>query len=356
MNHIENIKNLSKKIFSIFFVILIAKNSAAQEIVPGFIELHDKIWYLNNQGKIKIFDLNSEYSMEIPFVSPDTVSFITKDRMGVPVIVDSRKYMRKFDLGQSKWNTVGQLPEMPMGMLFDINNNCYVISKKGILDLKTNNTYYSDASLNAQILYYNSWSKGKPSFFIDRNNHIWIGFAYGEWGGNLLVFDTVSKKFLIPELSGIRMMTHPVIGFFEDGEHSYICSSNGHFSTSSSVFKVENFKTSVAFESYREEAVSDNGRKYYKEGAYIGAATFNVFEDSFYFYTQNGMFKLSNRNFIQKGAWEKIADPAPAWADHFLSVAADVLDMKYMNNGRFAVLTKRSGTGYFNGKKWFILQ
>ena len=66
--------------------------------------------------------------------------------------------------------------------------------------------------------------------------------------------------------------------------------------------------------------------------------------------TQNGMFKLLNRNFKQKRAWENITGPAPAWTDHFLSAAADVLDMKYTNNGRFAVLTKRSGTGYFNGK------
>src|SRR5690606_29864490 len=118
---------------------------------------------------------------------------------------------------------------------------CFSITEKGIQNLATNKIYFNSKSLNNQIQYKDKWDKPYCGY-IDKNDVIWLGFGYGEWGGNLFAFETNKKKFLDLSLDDFRIELFPIKSFFEDSTSVYISAGLQHMMTSGIIVKMDNQK------------------------------------------------------------------------------------------------------------------
>lgn len=231
------------------------------------------IWGLTSKGTINFFDISTGKEIHKKISNRYRVKILTLDHDGIPTVLDGFGRIKKYDSKKNSWITILECSEDVSAILFDSKGICYAVTGGGILDVSTNKKYFTKNSLNHQINFKEGWPT--PScHFIDKSDNIWLGFGFGEWGGELIIFNTISKEFITPELIG----TLPVKSFFEDSSGVYLSAGLMHFSTSGTIVKFENFRASILFNSPMD-------------GEYIGPATFNAFNNSIYFYSQNGIFR-----------------------------------------------------------------
>lgn len=121
---------------------------------------------------------------------------------------------------------------------------------------------------------------------MDDHNRIWIGFGYGEWGGNLFVFDTGKRRFLRPKLYDYRITLNPVRSFAQSDKNVFMTAGMAHFTTHGSIVAFDDLSARVVLSS--ESAwVPDTtaqgpfkGGKFLKGGEYIGLAAYNSQENT----------------------------------------------------------------------------
>ena len=115
--------------------------------------------------------------------------------------------------------------------------------------------YPPNKSLNKQFDYKGKWF-ATPCFHMDKNDNIWIGFDYGEWGGDLAIFNTTLQKYEIPKINDFSIELSPVTSFFEDSTSVYISGGLSHMMSSSGLIaKFSDLNSNVIFksESYWKE-------------------------------------------------------------------------------------------------------
>jgi len=84
---------------------------------------------------------------------------------------------------------------------------------------------------------------------MDDHNRIWIGFGYGEWGGNLFVFDTGKRRFLRPKLYDYRITLNPVQSFAQSDKNVFMTAGMAHFTTHGSIVAFDDLSARVVLSS-----------------------------------------------------------------------------------------------------------
>jgi hypothetical protein len=212
--------------------------------------------------------------------------------------------------------------------------------------------------MNHQINYKDGW--GKPAcYFIDKEDNIWIGFGYGEWGGNLFVFKTSDKRFLTASLDGFEFELSPVKSFFEDSSSVYLSSGLQHMMTSGAIVRFDNFKATTILNSdshWNNRETRDS----MIEGEYIGPATFNNFNNSIYFYSQNGIFRGAKSKDLSKiGNWTLVVKPNLHWKSgqpDAVGSPMNVLKISIIDGSKFIFLSQSDGIGFYDGEKLTMIK
>jgi hypothetical protein len=182
------------------------------------------------------------------------------------------------------------------GLVFDGQNRAYAITDKGIQDLATREIFFSKLSrLANQTMHEDRW-EGLSCFHMDKDNNIWIGFDFGEWGGKLFIFDTGRKTFVKSILADMEERLYPVESFSEDPTAVYVSAIMNHMMTSgSTISRFKNFQETLLFESksYWSEPVQDGTRKlkYMIQGEGIKSVSYSPYDRVLYFASQNGIFR-----------------------------------------------------------------
>ncbi|AWA31134.1 hypothetical protein HYN48_14110 [Flavobacterium magnum] len=348
------------KFIHLLLFLVISFNIDAQ-INTDFVVYNDQIWSLTKDGKIDVFDYKNETKVENLISYSDTIYIITKDKNNIPIIIDNKNAIKKYDNQTKSWSKIYNYIKKPLGVLFDKENNCYSITEKGIINLKSGKTYFSNKSLNHQIHYNDNWSRRALTFFMDKDDNIWIGFGYGEWGGDIFIFNTKSKKFIVPELGKFEIELYPVKSFFEDENYVYLSSGLAHMSTSGCIVQFDKFHASFFFKSESEwqKVSGDENKPKYIPAQYIGPATFNKYNNSIYFYSQDGIFKGDvKKNLSELKDWENIIKPNLQWKvgqPDAVGSPMNVSRITIIANDKFVIQTQNNGVGYFNGKELILI-
>jgi len=197
---------------------------------------------------------------------------------------------------------------------------------------------------------------------MDRADRIWLGFGYGEWGGNLFVFETTNNEFLTPILGSFNIALWPIKSFFEDSTSVYLSSGLQHMNTYGTIIRFDNLKASTLLLclSHWSEPTGKDGMKTMINAEYIGPATFNEFSLSIYFYSQNGIFKGDKTKDLSKiENWEIILKPNLHWnvgQRDAVGSPMNVLKMIIIDKNKFVFLSQKDGIGYFDGNKLSMLK
>jgi hypothetical protein len=216
---------------------------------------------------------------------------IAKDIHSALVIGDTHHRIQQYDTTARSWTILGNYPGTLYGITFDHANACYLVMSKGIVELATNQIYLPDSSLGSPINFHKAWHR-QPTYHMDAEDDLWVSFRYGEWGGDLFVFNTRLKHFLPLEMNGFSIELNPIQSISSNGEDILVSTGMDHLSTTrGSIIKLKNYKVNVVFDS---SPFSDAHRKdSSSEGEYIGPVAFNTFDHCIYFYSQHGFIGVT---------------------------------------------------------------
>lgn len=330
---------------------------------PGykdFIVTDKFIWALTSTGKIKLFDKSgNEVDKHVPNASE--ILLLAKDHAGNPVVADKANEIKRYDETHESWSLISKHSDNLFGFAFDRKNVCYLITESGIRDVKSGNVYYSKKSVNSQITYReNKW--GKPyCYYMDRSDRIWLGFGYGEWGGDLFVFETSTGDFLTLQLDSVDNHLMPIKSFFEDSSSVYLSASVQHMATSGTIVKFDRLKAEPLLESgvFRRKQFKRSNPQAMTDGEYIGPATYNEFNKSIYFYSQTGIHQgKKNADLSQNENWNIILKPKLRWKygqPDAVGAPMNVLKIVCLDDDKLIFLSQHDGIGYFDGKELRML-
>ncbi len=328
------------------------KDSASADDCHDFVVTGRQIWELTKMGKLRVLDLVHGGPIDnVPKVDSPVIA-IARDRNSNIAVASGGKVV-VYDAGGRSWSDLGTYEGQPSGMVFNTSNRCFLITSKGIEDLSTHKFYFSDSSLNNQIHYHGEWSRNPSTYCMDNDDNIWVGYKYGEWGGNLFVFNTATHSFSMPKLGEFQMELNPVQCVFPAGSTVYLSAGLQHMMVSGCIIRFDHLSASFIF------ASEDDRRKTNVQGEYIGPAAFNPTDHCIYFYSQNGIFKGDPKNDLSTiDKWKKVASPKLIWTygqPDAVGYSMNVSKMEFTSNGTLVFLTQANGIGvYKRGKTSFL--
>jgi hypothetical protein len=332
-----------------------AQNQSEKHYVDLIIKGH-KLFALTANGHINVLDANSGALIDTNIHSDTTIASMNLDRKGNIVVVESNKKIEILDERKLTFKNLFNSTNSVFNIVFNQNNRGYIITEKGITDVVAKKNYLPDTSirLNSQV---RGWSK-PSAVFMDKNDNIWLGYGFGEWGGELFVFNTKAGKFIKPILNQSPLA--PVKSIFTDGNVVYISCGVQHMLTYGCITKFTGYSCSTIFIS--DSHWVDNEKKDMRkmvEGEYIGPAIYNKKDTSIYFYSQNGLFKGNiNKDLSQISGWKKIASPKLHWTNgqpDAVGSPMNALKMSLAENGQLFLVAPNDGIGVYDGKAFHLL-
>lgn len=314
----------------------------------------EKIWGLTTDGQLALFEATNGDPIFAKVKNDSPIIALTDDKDGNIIIGDKSNAIKKYDRQTQTWRTLFRFENTLLAIAFDSKNNYYPITNKGIFDNSTKKYFYPNNSLNLRKKEGTDWFE-KPKILTDKNDNIWIGFGYGEWGGELFIFNTSDKKFIVPSLNEFEIMRNPIKSIFKSKENVFITSGLMHFSTHGSIVKFDNFQASLVFSSEgREKSSNDNTNNDMLHAEYIGPGVYNDEKNCIYFYSQNGIFKGNPQNDLSKiENWIQVLHPKLDWSNgqsNAVGTPMNVLKLKFIDNERLIFVSQNNGIGIYDGK------
>ncbi|SOD78887.1 ligand-binding sensor domain-containing protein [Spirosoma fluviale] len=326
------------------------------------------ILLLTKSGKLELFnDLTASQGLTIQTATP--VVAATIDREGTIVIGDTNHSVQTYNSRLKTWRALSTYTGKLTSIVFNSQNQCFLITDQGIVDAQTHTTYFPDSSFytNRQIRYTRGWFY-PPVSFLDHQDNIWLGFDHGEWGGDVFAFDTRQRAFRRLQTEQIEMPRNPVSGFCDDPQHVYMSGGVSHmFMTHGSISRFsDGLATSVLQAKDKETPVEvimedpRTGKKKkqqlitWKGGHQIGPMAYNPSTKCLYFYSQFGIFKGSpTADLADIKQWKNVLNPKLKWtagSPYAAGPAMNVLKMQFTTDGTLLFLTEHNGLGIYAGK------
>jgi outer membrane protein assembly factor BamB len=260
---------------------IVYKNTSKEKYI-NFILSDDRIVALSVKGELVVFDQEDGNKIVLD-IGVQSIKHLTTDQDKNIVVSDSYNVYR-LDSNKNKATKIHISTDKITGILFDKANNCFVLTAKGILNTQNKQIYFSGKSLSGgkKTVWFE-----QPTYMMDKDDNIWLGFGYGEFGGDLFVFNTQTKQFVQPNSANFNMNGRPVVSFAEGNNKVFVGSGLNHLMTSGSIVAFENYKSSKIFESSSRS--KNDGRQKITAGECVGPLFYK--DDNLYIYTQNGIFK-----------------------------------------------------------------
>ncbi|WDF56393.1 hypothetical protein [Mucilaginibacter sp. KACC 22063] len=328
-------------------------NSQQQKNYFDFVIEGDHLVALTDSGELNIFDTKSNNCIDKDIKTDTAIIAVTVNNHNQIIVADANNIIKKYDLTKHKFKIIEEAQADIYSLVCNSKNKIFAVTTEGIEDVATKNIYPFDRKylLNKQI-----FRARKPSaVFMDKDDKLWLGYAYGEWGGNLLVFNTGTHKFIkVVEASKVEVL--PVKSIFSDNAVIYLSLGLQHMLTSGSIDKITDKKYSTVFGSESHWKEYSEGNKIVRKmdaGEYIGPATFNNSDGRIYFYSQNGLFSGNPKDDLSKiQNWEKITNLQFHWSygqPDAVGSPMNVLKMQFKNSMLY-ILTQNDGIVAWDGK------
>ena len=320
------------------------------------------IWAIAANGKLIAWDMNGNI-LETNKYNLQGLSSIQIDSDGGIFIGSIEGVIQKYDKKEDKFKHLKSL----QSEIYSINkikaNKIYAITKNGIHDINHGKLYSFPKSLNSQK---NENNKSINSVFIDKrpstilqdsNNNIWIGYNYGEWGGDIYIFSTTENRykkiiFNTPKIIS-KALKFPIIdilpvqSIFESEDNSvFMTSGLTHFGHSGSILKfvekkgkyIGNFLLSTMLQTKNKEGM-------------IGPGTYNKFNKKVFFFSNNGFRYMENINNID--SMKTYYRPNIDWGGctNNSCFKTGVTKFEFINKDLLLFLTRKNGIGIFDGNQ-----
>lgn len=332
---------------------------------------------------------------KILFIQNKIKSIYKSKKNKIVALTDKGEVLLQKD--KSKFNLVDTFEGIPYKILIDKNNDFIIISSKYVRYKNENFVPEKDSPM------YRKAGRVRPSsalipidvFYIDNENRIWLGYDAGEWGGDICFFDLNTKTFytdkslssifddkherlpkndleLLNEYPGkVKVIDKDTLIKFpyqlyisnikgvsqnRDGDF-FISESLMHFSVSGGLTilkktEFDDYYKNVSLDCILEKDSIINVKGNYKFlNEYIGTNTINKFNNSFYYYSDKGFFKIIRNN--NEYSKDFIFKPLIYWTAGLpdaVGYQMSVIKFEFISEKEIVFLTSSNGIGYFDGK------
>lgn len=358
----------------------------------------DKVVYAITKGdSLVIFNLQLNSIIKtIP-----NILAIGKTSKKVIFFVDEKMNIRKttdFIKSDSIDDVKGKFPKI----FFDKNDSCIIITSYEVFYKNKHHVPTKEFRKYRWIVNIGERENllGNPSLvYVDQKERIWLTYDKGEFGHETCFFDLKSRSFF--ESDYLYLSTrNKTVDYYNSEQHnmdlldsfpnyikkvkenliykfpnnlpiSYgvkgISENNyGEMLISQSLM---HFSVDGNLEIYKESEMKDFYYSYninqileYKnfEGSksnssylyeYIGYNNFNTFDNSFYYYSDKGFFKILKEN--EKYSKQFLFKPQITWTSGMSNAVGYEMNIKkfeFISKSELLFLTSNNGIGYFNGQ------
>lgn len=345
--------------FSIVFAVswLLSAPAFSRESIPGIEYCHGVLWMLNSHGILRSLTFNADGSFRDKRHC-NFVAALTKDPAGTIIIASDGHSIVRYNGETSQ--EIGRYHGKLYGLVADSKGHCYAITRKGIEDISTGRAYL-DTNIGNDQVRLPSFLSEPSCFYIDRNDNIWMGFDFGEWGGGITTFNTRTKKYLPPAKGLASARDLPAHSFFEDNDHLYLSAGLQHMMNMGEIFRLDTNMATLVFRSRSARGLRI-GRIDVPDvpGEYIGPAAWNPSGSCFYFYSQHGIFRGATAADLSSLAnWRLVFKPELTWKyglPYAVGSALPVLKLIAADKDRLFFLSRYNGVGYWDGSKLTMIE
>ncbi|WP_160144087.1 hypothetical protein [Chryseolinea soli] len=191
--------------------------------------------------------------------------------------------------------------------------------------------------------------------FMDSKDRLWMTAGFGEFGGDVQIFDARNFKILDNKFDSIDPgLIFPRSVFEGPNGDIFITSGLQHFSNSGDIYRIDSSGTAnKIFTSDGPRRVERKTGKVIDEGGlFIGPGAYNRQDNCMYFATTRGIYKMSLTN-NKPGEPELVINPSLSWGAEPLAVgvAMSIKKMEFLDNGTLLFLTTMNGIGIYEAGK-----
>ncbi len=262
------------------------------------------IWILREDG-ILLKIQKDHYSVQDSLKLSEKIVAITEYAGDTMYIATEKGEVLKLSadlIYNSIWNTDQQI----RFILFTSEKKCWLATDVGVYD-PSNAKEYVPSKFAGHYGVATSGIGWDPSCtLVDSADNIWLGFNWGEWGGNVLKFSPEKKDFISYARNGkIMCILTPVHSIFEADNIIYSSSSLNHSSVRSVINKFHPLCTEFFISGgWRTNEIKN---LYKGQPIYLGAAAYNNSDGCFYFCSEAGIFKCNRQqDFSKIENWQMI--------------------------------------------------
>ena len=367
------------RILSISFISVISQLAEANNYrgyFQNFVIANHRIILLHADGLITAYDDKSGRSIKFNYPK-EKVKLILKDHNNSVIIVDLHNNVCRLE-PDDKWATIFSYSEGEIfNAAFNTNNDCFLITNKGIVNSKNGLTYTPDKKLGNSEYSYKGGNPfeskdHKIDYFMDLDGYLWVSFDHGEWGADIFIFNTITNCFSSQKSIGI-IPNHQI--------NNQLIAVVNVFSLKTFILRFDqinqdkisgNFKGKIIYKSEADPTVPDflnTGKRFLFE-----ALSYNQNDKYCYVITSYGLFKIAQINEIKefKDLIPILEFSFPSeqnvWIDYYdnqkhefmpdkhISKPPFISKIEFTENNKIVMLAPFNGLWLFDLKKLKILE
>ena len=321
-------------------------------LCQDFVVVQNTIWVLDKKGNLLSFNSNGSALPQKLHLASSGVSLHATGSDSILVHAGGKVFSINTKTLSSR--LVANLPDTIPLLACDKQQRLWAAGAKGLIQVATGRTYVPDSTQN---IYY-KWLPDPAATLLDAAGRLWIGFGMGEWGGNLQVFNTETQRFDYVDFRKSAACLAPVKSFCQVADQVYMSCGVMHFFTFGCITRFDALAPKPVF-------ISDEKRNYrltadgQKAGEYLGPTTYNVVDNSLYYYSQNGVFKAGIRSDLSKvESWKLVFKPQLHWTSgqrDAIGSPMNVSKMAATADGTLVLLAPNDGVGIWDGITFNLL-
>lgn len=318
--------------------------------------VNHQLWVLTSVGKIGVYDVNGN-KQRLPLVEAVKAQHLVVD--GDNVVAQIGSAVQRWNSQAAAWEFIGKLPKNVFGLAVNSQHHVFAITNLGVLTITTGQSKMPASSPNDQIRQLTEF--GPPTtYFIDNQDNLWIGFGYGEWGGNVFAYDTRKERFVDLKFNKFEINARPVKSFFQLKTDVGVSSGLQHMSNSGTIASFHDSSAQLIYDTRADiDTTAKNKRDSWFNQLYVGPATYDAQADYLYFYSNRGVFKgKATTDLAKLSNWQLLFTPKLHWRGgqpDAVGSPMNVLKILSLGDGKLALLTQNDGIGVWDGNEFKLL-
>jgi len=333
----------------------------------SFITVDNNLFAINDSGKIVVWDINKHDTIHFPH--NDTAfrySSLAKNKLNEIFLATNKGEIYKFspkDYDFQKFLSLKK-PYFICDIFINSKNQIFLIVPYVVYDPIKNKywknfTHHKNGMVFRKKMFFGLLKKKTNKYFempdysfIDNEDRIWMIKSYGEFGGDIQIFDAKNKKCLNSNFTEIKAGLFPKSVFEDNNKNIYLTSGLQHFSNSGDIYKIDtNNYVSKIFDGKDYEP-------YYGGELFIGSGAYNNLDNSIYFATTYGFFKTDIQSLENHKMPQFLFRPNLKWNREPLAIGCEmsIKRLEFTEDNKLIFLTANNGIGIYDGKKVILLK